>query len=642
MSRSLNRQITSSGSDAAIKELQSTTQGLNYTNGYASLTGVSGGKLSGKDTALTWDAQGNVTFSSKVLLNGNDLQNTLDTIKKMPGPAGPQGLQGPIGPMGTRGPAGPAGTRGALGLTGPAGPAGTRGALGLTGPAGPAGKDGLLGPMGPVGPTGALGPMGLTGPAGKDGLLGPVGPAGPAGAIGTRGALGLTGPTGALGPMGPMGPAGPIGTRGALGLTGPTGALGPMGPMGPAGKDGLLGPMGPAGPTGALGPMGPMGPAGKDGLPGPAGNYTTVVDFVLGNGTAVAERGSVGQGRAVVRDFGAALTINYAGDFPGGVNVQGKGLNVDGGLIASKRDILKELSDLKASGIIGPAGPMGPMGPVGALGPMGPAGALGPIGTRGALGLTGPAGTRGALGLTGPAGPAGPIGTRGALGLTGPAGPMGPAGALGPIGPAGPAGPGFTGDNVKIKNLHLTNIANGVQIHSDGAEGLSRMHTSGQDELYILNKKGAVIGKEWGGNGNLTAQGNITAAGNIRANAINTFGFGPYQVRFFDKNKCLDVTQMDNNNQRGDWDCVSHTNQQFLYNPVTGHLKHAHSNKCLDTMGTDQWRMNTCNEHPNQRFWRKEHLLQHSNGACLDTGNNNHQSGCDGNNGNQRFTFNNI
>ena len=60
----------------------------------------------------------------------------------------------------------------------------------------------------------------------------------------------------------------------------------------------------------------------------PAGiEYNKQVDFVLGKDIA-PERGQVGPARALVRDGNSALTINYAGDFTGGVNIQGPRVNV--------------------------------------------------------------------------------------------------------------------------------------------------------------------------------------------------------------------------------------------------------------------------------------------------------------------------
>jgi hypothetical protein len=40
-----------------------------------------------------------------------------------------------------------------------------------------------------------------------------------------------------------------------------------------------------------------------------------------------------------------------------------------------------------------------------------------------------------------------------------------------------------------------------------------RQHMSGPELLYILHKNGVVIGKEWGGNGNLQVQGSLVASG---------------------------------------------------------------------------------------------------------------------------------
>ncbi len=43
----------------------------------------------------------------------------------------------------------------------------------------------------------------------------------------------------------------------------------------------------------------------------------------------------------------------------------------------------------------------------------------------------------------------------------------------------------------------------------------SRMHINGGEILYLLNKQGVIIGREWGGNGNLTVQGNLATNGNV-------------------------------------------------------------------------------------------------------------------------------
>lgn len=56
-------------------------------------------------------------------------------------------------------------------------------------------------------------------------------------------------------------------------------------------------------------------------------------------------------------------------------------------------------------------------------------------------------------------------------------------------------------------NSHL-NVYGDIQMHS-GKTIVSdgRMHIHGEELLYLLNKDGVIIGKEWGGNGNLTVQG---------------------------------------------------------------------------------------------------------------------------------------
>ena len=74
------------------------------------------------------------------------------------------------------------------------------------------------------------------------------------------------------------------------------------------------------------------------------------------------------------------------------------------------------------------------------------------------------------------------------------------------------------------------NVGSGRTIASQG-----RLHITGAELLYILNKNGVIIGKEWGGNGNLAVQGDMTVQGrnilaelnslradlnDIRANAI--------------------------------------------------------------------------------------------------------------------------
>jgi len=45
-------------------------------------------------------------------------------------------------------------------------------------------------------------------------------------------------------------------------------------------------------------------------------------------------------------------------------------------------------------------------------------------------------------------------------------------------------------------------------------KGAGRLHITGEELLYLLNKKGVMIGKEWGGTGDLNVQGNVGVGGN--------------------------------------------------------------------------------------------------------------------------------
>ena len=51
----------------------------------------------------------------------------------------------------------------------------------------------------------------------------------------------------------------------------------------------------------------------------------------------------------------------------------------------------------------------------------------------------------------------------------------------------------------------------GATIQKTGEGAAGRMHINGDELLYLLNKNGVMIGKEWGGNGNLQVQGNVNA-----------------------------------------------------------------------------------------------------------------------------------
>ena len=79
-------------------------------------------------------------------------------------------------------------------------------------------------------------------------------------------------------------------------------------------------------------------------------------------------------------------------------------------------------------------------------------------------------------------------------------------------------------------------------------KGAGRLHITGEELLYILNKKGVVIGKEWGGTGDLVVQGHIDVGGSIfarggsRAIIIYPVGWGhaawsEKMVAYFNKNE---------------------------------------------------------------------------------------------------------
>jgi flagellar biosynthesis chaperone FliJ len=57
-----------------------------------------------------------------------------------------------------------------------------------------------------------------------------------------------------------------------------------------------------------------------------------------------------------------------------------------------------------------------------------------------------------------------------------------------------------------------------------------RMHISGGELLFILNKNGVIIGREWGGNGDLVVQGNLVVGGSISyAGTIHDTNPGPHR-----------------------------------------------------------------------------------------------------------------
>ncbi len=224
------------------------------------------------------------------------------------------------------------------------------------------------------------------------------------------------------------------------------------------------------------------------------------------------------------------------------------------------------------------------------------------------------------------------------------------------------------GDPSKVGELGIQIPATG-RIHTPG-----RLHMSGDEFLYILNKSGAIVGKEWGGTGNLSVQGKLTVGEKLHtppgANLCNSDGticvdvsdikntinnttklmnnrpinkaqdagfVGPLKlIAYGHGNKCWDVGQ---NNGLGIHDCMDGNKYQtFWYSPVTGQLYSEQLDKCLDNTDNEiTW--NTCNNHENQSFQKENHVLRWGNGRCVDVNSNIRKYTCDPNNPNQKVRF---
>ena len=69
-------------------------------------------------------------------------------------------------------------------------------------------------------------------------------------------------------------------------------------------------------------------------------------------------------------------------------------------------------------------------------------------------------------------------------------------------------GAAATSDRVTVEgNLTFTNTT------ASTISSAARLHISGEEILYLLNKSGVIVGKEWGGTGGLTVEGDLAAGG---------------------------------------------------------------------------------------------------------------------------------
>jgi hypothetical protein len=196
-------------------------------------------------------------------------------------------------------------------------------------------------------------------------------------------------------------------------------------------------------------------------------------------------------------------------------------------------------------------------------------------------------------------------------------------------------------DNVYVHEK--LNVADKLTIEGNTINNINggeagRVHISGNERLYLLNKDGVIIGREWGGNGNLQVQGKL----NTGAAGISDTMMGPYRIQFYNKgDRCLDVGGAWGGAQNGLWDCNAGVDNQqlFWWNPVTGQIINVASGKCLNASDS-AWYWNNCNKHQDQQFIKWESNIRSiSKHNCLDIGNGNKNAGCGGGNDNQRVRF---
>lgn len=275
-----------------------------------------------------------------------------------------------------------------------------------------------------------------------------------------------------------------------------------------------------------------------------------------------------------------------------------------------------------ANGTQGPLGPQGIKGDKGDKGEKSDKGDKGDKGDQGNQGLLGNKGDKGDKGDTGDKGDKGLLGNKGDKGDQGPLGDRGDKGIQGVQGIPGTQGVGY---NIDTQLNSITRSAGDwLRIYGTPTNG-----TALYNGLSLYDGGGLAVGKF-----QHVPQGQLHVEGVIRS----AVGFGPYTVRFYNKNSCLDSGAFDKN---GDFSCdTNNPNQQFSYNPITGHLRHLATNKCLDTIDKNKWAFNNCNNHQNQRFYMAQNGIKStSTGECLNVGNTTHHWPCDTNDTNQQAVF---
>ena len=299
------------------------------------------------------------------------------------------------------------------------------------------------------------------------------GPAGPAGVPGAPGSSGPQGETGRQGGVGPRGPPGSKGETGAKGEKGDTGLIGPRGSIGEKGDKGDKGDQGEVGPIGPVGPLGPQGLQGDKGIQGEKGDKGDT-----------GERGPIGVGldnqteRVKLNrlQLGNKFLLSGVGDAHGNddwlrvFDTENKGYH--GGVAAGKL-WTPTLYNTAKSEFHGNDNAF--KGGVSEHNP-----------NNWWSHLPWPGDNKNYI--------------RGDTELRGNTNNIGDINV---------------GRHARVNGMM---IANGGRLNSPG-----RMHIDGGELLYILNKNGVVVGKEWGGNGNMNVQGRLSTNQDfcIRGTCIN-------------------------------------------------------------------------------------------------------------------------